>query len=52
MKLIIRVLAAAWLMSGCVSTVPNDDSPGAENRDARTGLCNDATPPPCNTPRD
>jgi hypothetical protein len=52
MKLIIRGFAAAWLLSGCVSTPPNADSPGAENRDARTGLCGDATPPPCNPPKD
>jgi hypothetical protein len=52
MKLIIRVFAAAWLLSGCVSTPPNANSPGAENRDARTGLCQDATPPPCNPPKD
>ncbi len=50
MKLIIRVLAAAWLMTGCVSTAPNDDSSGPGNSDARTGLCNDATPPPCHPP--
>jgi PBP1b-binding outer membrane lipoprotein LpoB len=35
MRLIIRVLAAAWLLSGCVSTPPNENSPGAEDRDAR-----------------
>lgn len=52
MKLMLSVLATAWLMSGCVSTIPNDDSPGTENSDARTGLCNDATPPPCAPPRD
>jgi hypothetical protein len=52
MNLIIRVLAAAWLLSGCVSTPPNTNSPGAENRDVRTGLCADATAPPCSPPRD
>jgi len=52
MKLIIGFLAVAWLMSGCVSTMPNEDSSGAANADARTGLCNDATPPPCNPPPD
>jgi hypothetical protein len=54
MKLIVSVLALAWLISGCVSatTAPTDDSGGGGNRDKRTGLCNDATPPPCNPPKD
>jgi hypothetical protein len=52
MKLALSLIAGAWLIVGCASTVPNDDSPGAETRDARTGLCNDATPPPCNPPKD
>ncbi len=50
MKLLTSVLAAAWLMSGCASTAPNDGSPAADNSEARTGLCNDATPPPCHPP--
>jgi hypothetical protein len=52
MKSIIRVFAAVWLLSGCVNTPPEANSPGAENRDPRTGLCEDATPPPCTPPRD
>lgn len=52
MKMIIGVLAAAWLLTGCASSVTHDDSPGANNRDARTGLCDDATPPPCGGVRD
>jgi hypothetical protein len=54
MKVIITVLAAAWLMSGCaaLTSAPDDDSITGANLDARTGLCSDATPPPCNPPRD
>lgn len=52
MKWMITVLAVAWLLPGCVTTPPNTNSPGAEDRDARTGLCEDATPPPCDPPRD
>jgi hypothetical protein len=52
MKLIITVLAAAWLMSGCFTNPPQEDSAGVGHRDPRTGLCNDATPPPCSPPRD
>jgi hypothetical protein len=51
-KSIMGVLVAAWLMSGCVSTEPNDALPSIASTDARTGLCNDATPPPCDPPRD
>jgi hypothetical protein len=50
-KSITGFLVAAWLMSGCVSIVPNDDNPEFAP-DMRTGLCNDATPAPCNPPRD
>jgi hypothetical protein len=50
MKLIISVLATTWLMFGCAST-PDEDASGAGHRDPRTGLCNDATPPPCEPPR-
>jgi uncharacterized protein YceK len=52
MKSICAVLAAAWLLSGCLSSVSHDDSPGANNRDPRTGLCDDARPPPCGGVRD
>jgi hypothetical protein len=52
MKLLTFVLAASWLMASCIANPPNEDSTGAGNRDARTGLCNDATPPPCNPPKD
>jgi uncharacterized protein YceK len=52
MKLIVGMLAAAYLLSGCMSSVSHDDSPGANNRDARTGLCDDARPPPCGGVRD
>jgi hypothetical protein len=51
MKLTIGFLAACLLL-GCVSTVPNDDATALSSPDARTGLCNDATPPPCNPPKD
>jgi len=51
MKLIITVLATTWLMVGCASTAPDEDASGAGHRDPRTGLCNDATPPPCAPPR-
>lgn len=52
MKGILSVLAAAWLMSGCAANGPDEDSNGAGHRDQRTGLCSDATPPPCRAPRD
>ncbi len=52
MHSIIGILAAAWLLSACVNSVSHDDSPGANNRDARTGLCDDARPPPCGGVRD
>jgi len=54
MKLIVSVVAVAWLMSGCaaLTRVPDDDSVTGANLDARTGLCTDATPPPCDPPRD
>jgi hypothetical protein len=51
-KLIMGVLVAAWLTSGCASTVSSDDLGGLATPDVRTGLCNDATPPPCSPPRD
>jgi hypothetical protein len=51
MKLLITVLAAAWLMSGCFTNPPEEDSTGVGHRDPRPGLCNDATPP-CAPPRD
>jgi uncharacterized protein YceK len=47
MQLILGVLVAASLLSGCASSVSHDDSPGANTRDARTGLCDNARPPPC-----
>jgi hypothetical protein len=52
MKLIISVVAAAWLVSGCSTNPPDEDSNGAGHRDSRTGLCHDATPPPCSPPKD
>lgn len=52
MRMIFGVLAAAWLASGCANSVSHDDSPGAHTRDPRTGLCDDATPPPCGGTRD
>lgn len=52
MKLIITVLGVALLMSGCFTNPPDEDSTGVGHRDPRTGLCNDATPPPCQPPRD
>jgi hypothetical protein len=54
MKLIISVVVVACLVSGCASltTPPDDDSATGANVDTRTGLCTDATPPPCTPPRD
>ena len=54
MKFIITVLAVACLASGCASlaTAPDDDSTTGANFDTRTGLCTDASPPPCAPPRD
>ncbi len=54
MKIMISILAVAWLVSGCASltTTPDDDSITAAELDARTGLCSDATPPPCAPARD
>jgi hypothetical protein len=51
-KLIVTVLAAAWLTSGCFTNPPDQDSSGVGHRDPRTGLCHDATPPPCEPPKD
>ncbi len=52
MKVLISVLVAAWLVSGCLTNPPDEDSTGAGHRDPRTGLCNDATPPPCSPAKD
>jgi hypothetical protein len=54
MKFIMTVVAVAWLVSGCASltAAPDDDSASGANFDKRTGLCSDATPPPCTPPRD
>jgi hypothetical protein len=52
MKSIIAVLAAALLMSGCFSNPPQQDGTDVGHRDPRTGLCHDATPPPCQPPKD
>lgn len=52
MKWIAILFAGVWLMSGCSSNPPQEDSTGAGHRDPRTGLCNDGTPPPCPPPRD
>jgi hypothetical protein len=54
LKFIIGVIAVAWSMSGCASltTVSDDDSITGADLDMRTGLCTDATPIPCNPPRD
>jgi hypothetical protein len=51
-KLTVIVLGAAWLLSGCFTNPPQEDSTGVGQGDPRTGLCNDATPPPCPPPRD
>jgi hypothetical protein len=51
-KLTVTVLAAAWLLYGCASNVQDEDKDAAGHRDSRTGLCHDATPPPCAPPRD
>jgi hypothetical protein len=51
-RIVIRVLAAVWLLSGCVTNRPDEDSTGAGHRDPHTGLCNDGTAPPCSPPRD
>jgi len=52
MKLALSVFAAVWLMAGCAANAPDEDSTGAGHRDPRTGLCHDATPPPCEPPKD
>ena len=54
MKFIITVVVVACLVSGCaaLTTAPDDDSATGANVDTRTGLCTDATPPPCTPPRD
>ena len=52
MKLMITVFAAAWLVSGCFTNPPQQDGADVGHKDPRTGLCHDATPPPCSPPRD
>jgi hypothetical protein len=52
MKPIVAVLAATWLMSGCFTNPPQQDGTGVGHRDPRTGLCHDASPPPCEPPKD
>jgi uncharacterized protein YceK len=54
MKIIVSVFAVVWLVSGCASltNAPDDDSVTGANLDTRTNLCTDATPPPCEPPRD
>ncbi|MEP6884806.1 MAG: hypothetical protein ABJC66_08655 [Gammaproteobacteria bacterium] len=49
MKIVIGLLVAACLASGCVSggNVSHADSPGATKHDAPT-LCRDGSTPPCN----
>jgi PBP1b-binding outer membrane lipoprotein LpoB len=51
MKIIASVLAAACLLSGCVSgtNVAHEDSPGMQQRDQGPALCHDGSTPPCNT---
>lgn len=52
MKLIVSLVAAACLMSGCVagSAISHEDDPAAVKRDTGPDLCRDGTAPPC-TPR-
>ena len=52
MKKLFGLLAAAWMLSACVSNTSHDDSPGANSRDPKTGLCDDARPPPCGGVKD
>jgi hypothetical protein len=52
MKILLSLFAVTWLLSGCVSSTSHDDSPGANGRDAKTGLCDDARPPPCGGVKD
>ena len=52
MKIVFGLLTAFLMLSGCASNVSHDDSPGANNRDPRTGLCDDARPPPCGGVKD
>lgn len=49
MKLVISLLAAMWLLGGCVagSEVSHDDDPAATKRDEGPDLCRDGTAPPC-----
>jgi hypothetical protein len=44
--------AAAWLIVGCATIPSDEDSNGAGHPDPRSGLCYDATPPPCQPPKD
>jgi hypothetical protein len=52
MRLMIFIFASAWLMTACATNNSDVDSDGAGHRDHRTGLCHDATPPPCEPPKD
>jgi hypothetical protein len=50
MKIVITLLIAASLASGCVSgsRISHEDSPAAVERDQGPALCRDGTTPPCN----
>jgi hypothetical protein len=54
MKFIISLVAVGWLVSGCAALAgaPDDDSIMGATLDMRTGVCTDATPLPCEPPRD
>jgi hypothetical protein len=54
MRVTISMLAMVWMVSGCASLTrpPDDDSVSGASLDNRTSLCSDATPPPCEPPRD
>jgi hypothetical protein len=49
MKIVISLLIAASLASGCVagSAISHEDAPAAVKRDAGPDLCRDGTVPPC-----
>ena len=49
MKIVISLLIAASLASGCVagSIISHEDAPAAVKRDAGPALCRDGTAPPC-----
>ena len=50
MKIVLSMLIAAYLATGCVSgsNIAHEDSLGVTARDAGPTLCRDGSTPPCN----